>query len=135
MDLLYAGSLDGFCIVSSDSDFTRLASRLKESGQSSTASARRRRPMPFARLATQFIYLENISQSTAPDAEPDADDTDDGDPDDGDAGVPDLRRLLATAIGNTAGDDGWAGLRRGRAVPRPRQRGVRPPHLRPPPPQ
>ncbi len=110
MDLLYAGHVGGFVLVSSDSDFTRLATRLQESGRPVYGIGGKKTPGAFQQACTQFIYLENISQSTAPDAEPDADDTDDGDPDDGDAGVPDLRRLLATAIGNTAGDDGWAGL-------------------------
>ena len=109
MDLLYAGHVGGFVLVSSDSDFTRLATRLQESGRPVYGIGGKKTPEAFQQACTQFIYLENISESTSSDAEPDADDSDD-DLDEGDPTVPDLRRLLATAIGNTAGDDGWAGL-------------------------
>lgn len=52
MDLLYTRRFDGFCLVSSDSDFIRLASRLREEGRPSTVSANRRRPRPSSPPAT-----------------------------------------------------------------------------------
>lgn len=62
MDLLYAGNLDGFCIVSSDSDFTRLASRLKESGKRVYGFGEKKTPRPFVAACDRFIYTEVFSQ-------------------------------------------------------------------------
>lgn len=58
MDLLYAGNLDGFCIVSSDSDFTRLASRLRESGKRVYGFGEKKTPSAFVRACDRFIYTE-----------------------------------------------------------------------------
>jgi uncharacterized LabA/DUF88 family protein len=58
MDLLYAGNLDGFCLVSSDSDFTRLASRLKESGKRVFGFGEKKTPKPFVAACDRFIYTE-----------------------------------------------------------------------------
>src|SRR5688572_16604579 len=58
MDLLYTGNLDGFAIVSSDSDFTRLATRLRESGQTVYGLGRRRTPASLVAACDRFIYLE-----------------------------------------------------------------------------
>jgi uncharacterized LabA/DUF88 family protein len=62
MDLLYAGNLDGFCIVSSDSDFTRLASRLKESGKKVYGFGEKKTPRPFVAACDRFIYTEVFSK-------------------------------------------------------------------------
>jgi len=101
MDLLYAGHVDGFVLVSSDSDFTRLATRLQESGRPVFGIGRRATPAAFQQACTHFIHLENIENPTEPAGDPVADD---------EPTVPDLRRLLTTAIGNTASDNGWSGL-------------------------
>jgi len=58
MDLLYQGNLDGFCIVSSDSDFTRLASRLRESGRVVYGFGEKKTPTPFVEACDKFIYTE-----------------------------------------------------------------------------
>ena len=58
MDLLYSGNLDGFCIVSSDSDFTRLASRLREAGKIVVGMGERKTPSPFIAACNKFKYLE-----------------------------------------------------------------------------
>jgi len=58
MDLLYAGNVEGFCLVSSDSDFTRLASRLKESGKSVYGFGEKKTPQPFVAACDRFIYTE-----------------------------------------------------------------------------
>ncbi len=58
MDLLYAGNLDGFCLVSSDSDFTRLASRLKESGKVVYGFGEKKTPAPLVAACDRFIYTE-----------------------------------------------------------------------------
>lgn len=58
MDLLYADNVEGFCLVSSDSDFTRLASRLKESGKSVYGFGEKKTPQPFVAACDRFIYTE-----------------------------------------------------------------------------
>jgi len=63
MDLLYAGNLDGFCIVSSDSDFTRLASRLKESGKKVYGFGEQKTPRPFVAACDRFIYTEVFTRA------------------------------------------------------------------------
>ncbi|CAB1208461.1 NYN domain-containing protein [Acinetobacter bouvetii] len=60
MDLLYAGALDGFCIVSSDSDFTPLASRIRENGLSVYGFGKKSTPEAFKKACDKFIYVENL---------------------------------------------------------------------------
>jgi uncharacterized LabA/DUF88 family protein len=60
MDLLYSGRFDGFCLVSSDSDFTRLAARLRESGLTVYGFGERKTPKPFVAACDKFIYIENL---------------------------------------------------------------------------
>ncbi|MCH4246966.1 NYN domain-containing protein [Acinetobacter populi] len=60
MDLLYGGALDGFCIVSSDSDFTPLASRIRESGLMVYGFGRNKTPEAFRKACDKFIYIENL---------------------------------------------------------------------------
>ena len=60
MDLLYAGALDGFCIVSSDSDFTPLASRIRENGLIVYGFGRKTTPEPFKQACDKFISVENL---------------------------------------------------------------------------
>ncbi|HXT93065.1 MAG TPA: NYN domain-containing protein [Trebonia sp.] len=60
MDLLYSGRFDGFCLVSSDSDFTRLAARLRESGMTVYGFGERKTPKPFVAACDKFIYVENL---------------------------------------------------------------------------
>ncbi|MDG2432445.1 NYN domain-containing protein [Flavobacterium sp.] len=58
MDLLYTGKLDGFCIVSSDSDFTRLAIRLREAGMKVIGIGEQKTPKPFISACDRFIFIE-----------------------------------------------------------------------------
>jgi uncharacterized LabA/DUF88 family protein len=92
MDLLYAGNLEGFVIVSSDSDFTRLATRLRESGMTVYGIGRRSTPEPFVEACDKFIYLDLLSQEPTPPP------------------ATDLEQLLSTAISSTSKDDGWSHL-------------------------
>jgi uncharacterized LabA/DUF88 family protein len=62
MDLLYTQNFDGFCIVSSDSDFTRLASRIRESGLIVYGFGERKTPEPFIKACDKFIYTEILGQ-------------------------------------------------------------------------
>jgi len=63
MDILYTGKVDGFCIVSSDSDFTRLAIRLRESGMKVFGFGERKTPSPFIIACDKFVYLEILKSS------------------------------------------------------------------------
>ena len=58
MDILYAEKVDGFCIVSSDSDFTRLATRLREAGMTVIGIGQKKTPQPFITACDKFIYIE-----------------------------------------------------------------------------
>ena len=104
MDLLYTGRFDGFCIVSSDSDFTRLAARIRESGLTVYGFGEEKTPAPFVAACDKFIYTEILG--TRPDEE-----------------QPLKRRtaeqlkkdsglinLLRNAINAASDDDGWAAL-------------------------
>ena len=75
MDLLYSGNLDGFCIVSSDSDFTRLAARLREAGKLVIGMGESKTLGPFVKACDQFKYLDLILDHSEPeqDALPEAD--------------------------------------------------------------
>jgi len=98
MDLLYAGNLDGFCLVSSDSDFTRLATRMREAGKVVYGFGERKTPEPFIAACDKFIFLEVLkrpAEAAAPMAVSD---------------VPDLKGLLTHAITETSRDSGWASL-------------------------
>ena len=65
MDLLYNSNVDGFCIVSSDSDFTRLASRLRESGKIVIGMGEKKTPDSFRAACTVFTELENLLDGTS----------------------------------------------------------------------
>lgn len=58
MDILYTGKVDGFCIISSDSDFTKLATRLRESGMKVFGFGEKKTPNPFIVACDKFIYIE-----------------------------------------------------------------------------
>ena len=62
MDLMYTGRFDGFCLVSSDSDFTRLAQRLRETGLMVYGFGERKTPDPFVQACDKFIYTEVLRQ-------------------------------------------------------------------------
>ena len=70
MDLLYTGRLGGFCIVSSDSDFTRLAARIRESGLTVYGFGERKTPKPFVAACDKFVYIENLAYAQNDDAAP-----------------------------------------------------------------
>ena len=104
MDLLYAGHLEGFVIVSSDSDFTRLATRLRESGMTVYGIGRRSTPEAFVKACDQFIYLDLLTQASQPAASTAADDKE------APPRPPNLKKVLSTAISSTSKDDGWSNL-------------------------
>lgn len=65
MDILYTGRVDGFCIVSSDSDFTRLATRLREAGMKVFGMGEQKTPGAFRAACDKFIYIEILEQEEA----------------------------------------------------------------------
>ncbi|MEU3019566.1 NYN domain-containing protein [Nocardiopsis sp. NPDC007018] len=106
MDLLYTGRFDGFCLVSSDSDFTRLASRIRESGLIVFGFGERKTPKPFVVACDKFVYIENLRSGAAPtETEPPA-------PISATAlkGDTALVHLLRHAVEASSDDDGWVHL-------------------------
>ena len=69
MDILYGGNIDGFCLVSSDSDFTRLATRLREAGMTVIGMGEKKTPKAFIAACDKFIYLEILAQRAAQERE------------------------------------------------------------------
>jgi len=116
MDLLYSGRFDGFCIVSSDSDFTRLAARLRESGLIVYGFGERKTPKPFVAACDKFIYIENLTVTgtdVAPAGAP-AGEVSEPAPRAAPAtqlkGDAALVTLLRNAVEAASDDDGWAPL-------------------------
>ena len=70
MDILYSGNVDGFCIASSDSDFTRLASRLREAGMVVVGMGKKQTPKPFVSACNQFKFIDLISEEPQATHEP-----------------------------------------------------------------
>ena len=66
MDILYSGRVDGFCLVSSDSDFTRLAIRLREAGMKVFGIGQKKTPVPFISACDKFIYIEILKAGGTP---------------------------------------------------------------------
>ncbi|WP_236794716.1 NYN domain-containing protein [Amycolatopsis sp. GM8] len=111
MDLLYSDRFDGFCIVSSDSDFTRLAARLRESGLTVYGFGERKTPKPFVAACDKFIYIENLTYADSDVTPADTAPTPK-------AAIPaaqlkkdkTLTALLRNAVEAASDDDGWASL-------------------------
>jgi len=107
MDLLYSGNVDAFALVSSDSDFTSLAIRLRGSGRTVYGMGLRKTPQSLRQAVDRFIYLEDLHDVGAPEgAAVEEVAVEDTEP----RRIPDLRRLLERAVNGTAHDDGWASL-------------------------
>lgn len=70
MDLLHSNDLDGFCIVSSDSDYTRLATRIREEGLFVIGVGEKKTPEAFRNACNQFIYCENLAVTSEPKKKP-----------------------------------------------------------------
>jgi len=113
MDILYTGRVDGFCIVSSDSDFTRIATRLREAGMKVFGIGEKKTPLPFISACDKFIYLEILKpvKETAKNQPPPKDEVA-VIPKNDTIGAVDQRliRLIADSINDIADEDGWAFL-------------------------
>ena len=113
MDLLYQGRVDTFCIVSSDSDFTRLAARLRESEKFVLGLGEQKTPRPFIAACEKFKYLEALSTVTAPAAKnespkaaPDLSSKAPVRRTQGD--VQELIEAIRSIVEETSDEDGWA---------------------------
>ena len=69
MDILYSDKVDGFCIVSSDSDFTRLAIRLREAGMKVIGIGQKKTPQPFITVCDKFVYIEILKMESISESE------------------------------------------------------------------
>lgn len=108
--MLHTGRVDGFCLVSSDSDFTRLATRIREAGLVVYGFGERKTPEPFVAACDKFVYTEILR--IKPD-EPKAEVIPAGaniKPVVEVAELPTLRPMIEMAVDAVARDDGWAPL-------------------------
>ena len=115
MDILYSKNVDGFCIVSSDSDFTRLAARIRESGRTVYGFGEKKTPKAFVAACDKFIYTEILQASVS--------ETEEGresslEKESGKGSPPQadiksdtkMKALLASAVDEAADEFGWAYL-------------------------
>src|SRR5210317_1342497 len=109
MDILYSGKVNGFCLVSSDSDFTRLATRLREAGMKVIGIGERKTPEPFIVACDKFIYIE-ILKNQSKEAESEYTKSKSSPKDNVDIITPKIVKLISSTITDLADDDGWAFL-------------------------
>ncbi|MFA5298446.1 MAG: NYN domain-containing protein [Lutibacter sp.] len=106
MDILYSNNVNGFCLASSDSDFTRLATRLRESGMQVYGIGEKKTPDPFIVACDKFIYLEIL--------EPFSESHDEKGVESKKSNLekitPKVIKFLKQAVSDVADDDGWAFL-------------------------
>jgi len=107
MDILYSEKVDGFCIVSSDSDFTRLATRLRESGMKVIGLGEKKTPEPFIVACDKFIFIEILSSE---ENQSDGTITKSAQKTRNQNVDKAARRLIKATINDLADDDGWAFL-------------------------
>ncbi|NNC70114.1 MAG: NYN domain-containing protein [Flavobacteriaceae bacterium] len=105
MDILYSDKVDGFCLVSSDSDFTKLATRLREAGMLVIGIGERKTPNPFIVACDKFIYIEILRSPTEDKIEKEAKDK---------TNVEKISNreiaLISSSIRDLSDEDGWAFL-------------------------
>ena len=100
MDLLHGSTVQGFCIVSSDSDYTRLATRIREQGLFVMGIGQSQTPEAFVKACEVFVYTENLTAEEKPQEEETAEAQKEN--------LPGWVRIVIQAIETTAPDDGWA---------------------------
>ncbi|MDX1270882.1 NYN domain-containing protein [Bizionia paragorgiae] len=107
MDILYTGQVGGFCLVSSDSDFTKLATRLREAGLQVIGIGEKKTPNPFIVACDKFIYIEIIRKQTG---KKESVSQKDNSKDSIDKITPKVIKLIAATISDLSDEDGWAFL-------------------------
>lgn len=109
MDILYSEKVDGFCLVSSDSDFTRLATRLREAGMQVFGIGEKKTPNPFIVACDRFIYIEILKTQSEED-ETESTESKSAEKHSVDKITPKVINLIASTISDLADDEGWAFL-------------------------
>lgn len=112
MDILYTGKVDGFCIVSSDSDFTRLATRLREAGMKVIGIGQKKTLTPFITACDKFIYIEILKPQPQKEEKPKraAKNTPKQNNDSSSTVDAQTIRLLLDSINDLADENGWTFL-------------------------
>ncbi len=111
MDILYSKSVDGFCIVSSDSDFTKLAARLREAGMYVIGMGEKKTPMPFIAACEKFKYLEILTTiPESSDTEIDKNKEKIEKTNEGMASIQELIDAIKIIVTESSDEDGWAFL-------------------------
>ncbi|MFI1773655.1 NYN domain-containing protein [Thalassobellus citreus] len=105
MDILYSEKVNGFCLVSSDSDFTKLATRLREAGMQVYGIGEKKTPNPFIVACDKFIYLEILKNDNEKETKEGAQKKENLY-----NITPKVIRLLKNSVNDAADDDGWAFL-------------------------
>ncbi|MEQ9302617.1 MAG: NYN domain-containing protein, partial [Marinoscillum sp.] len=108
MDILYSGKVDGFCLVSSDSDFTRLATRLREAGMRVIGIGEKKTPEPFIVACDRFIYIEILKKQDEKESTGSKSKT--LKKNDDEKITNKVIKLISTTISDCADEDGWAFL-------------------------
>lgn len=107
MDILYSEKVNGFCLVSSDSDFTKLATRLREAGMQVIGIGEKKTPTPFIVACDKFIYIEILKTKSK---EKDFENDKDSEKETFDKITAKDIELIAATITDLSDDDGWAFL-------------------------
>ncbi|MBV1923763.1 MAG: NYN domain-containing protein [Flavobacteriaceae bacterium] len=107
MDILYSEKVNGFCLVSSDSDFTKLATRLREAGMQVIGIGEKKTPTPFIVACDKFIYIEILRHQSNKKEDIDKKDKID---ESIDTITPKVIKLLSSTITDSSDEDGWAFL-------------------------
>lgn len=110
MDILYSDKVDGFCLVSSDSDFTRLATRLREAGKNVIGIGEKKTPEPFIVACDRFIYIEILKNSDKDNDQSSEKGGKSSKKKNVDKITPKVVRLISQTISDVADEDGWAFL-------------------------
>jgi len=104
MDILYSEKVDGFCLVSSDSDFTKLATRLREAAMLVIGIGEKKTPTPFIVACDKFIYLEVLRKDKK------GNNNTKSAKEEHEVITPKIIKLIKSTISDVSDDDGWAFL-------------------------
>lgn len=110
MDILYSNNVNGFCIVSSDSDFTKLASRLREAGMYVVGMGEKKTPKPFISACEKFKYLEVLASMVLESEVQGNTKGKQEDPKSGMLRIGELIKVIQNIITEISDEDGWAFL-------------------------
>lgn len=115
MDILYSGRVNGFCLVTSDSDFTRLAMRLREAGMLVLGMGEKKTPQPFIKACEKFIYLEVLKKTEEKSEEKDetpkkSKKTEENKVEVSVAPLKKVRAVIRDIVNSIGNEDGWAYL-------------------------